>query len=249
MKKKTILLFVLSFCSLLASGEVIPGWEECGYYDDDPDSATVVNQFLFYYSEELFELTLRTDWTSGNNETPYGVDTYDLVYYCGQGFPYNINMFSAAVIDLARAGETPAQGYGGRDLEFLVLHASSVVPGTIDPVPDAYKPWMLEPFDIFDGLHVLLGFRTCTLSTSANSIASNFGYMTYFQQAGIIDAWINAVLIGGDHLLGCDKFSIMYTATVPGDPAFDASFDIYGQRHSADSDPSDEGFLINICMH
>lgn len=235
MKKSILILILLTVSTIALFGDVPAYFREAGLYGNEDFMRDVVNQFTQYFSAEMLEWTIATDWTDTNNTTPYGVDTFDFVYFCGHGFPYNILMRDSNWLDLTTAGNTAAQGYGDYALENLVLHSCEAVPSPID-VADAFTPWLSEPGGIFDGLHNLCGFRTSAYISTSFNIANYMGYLTWTNSGTVVNNWINAVDTYGatDSL---DKYCLFsaYRNGYYDDPSWDAYYDVYGVNECYDS--------------
>ncbi|MBN2534375.1 MAG: hypothetical protein JXB88_15930 [Spirochaetales bacterium] len=235
MKKVFIIfLFVLINTSTLIA-EVPAYYEEVGYYDDDPDCRPVVDSFLKYFDDELFLGTLSSDWNTGNNDSPYGVDTYDLVFYCGHGDWWEIQMYGSSEVDLTNAGNNSDGGYG-LDLEHICLYSCLVVPSSIE-VSNWWTPWINEPGGIFDGLHMVCGFRTVATKAYANTIANYIGYHTYNQNNSLFNNWRNGTMTYGSTAPDEDKCCMIFLYD-PDDSSRCAHTDVYGGSVCTDHDPS-----------
>lgn len=147
-------------------------------------------------------------------------------------------MDAGDALDLRNAGDNSNNGYGTNNLEFLVLHSCSVVPSPID-VTDWWTPWIGEPGGIFDGLHILMGFRTEASYSNANMIASYMGELTNNQSGRVWENWVNAVNTKGasgsrDEFCFMSAFRTGYSEN----PSYNAAYDVYGSSISYDtSDP------------
>jgi hypothetical protein len=223
----------MSITALIA--DVSSSYEEVGYYDDDPDCKPVVNSFLQYFDYELFTLTLSSDWTTGNNDSPYGVDIYDLVFYCGHGNRWLISMYGSATVDLRNAGNNSDGGYG-LDLEHLLLYSCLVVPGSLE-VSNWWTPWISEPGGIFDGLHMVCGFRTEATKVYANTIANYIGYHTFHQNNTLFNNWRNGTMTYGSTSSTLDKCAMIFLYD-SSDSSKCAHTDTYGGSVCVDHDPS-----------
>jgi hypothetical protein len=235
MKKNLIIVLFVLVSSIALFGGVPTYFREAGLYGSEDLMRDVVYQFTQHFSAEMLEWTIATDWTDTNNTTPYGVDTFDFVYFCGHGAPYTIQMRDFGLVDLRTAGSTNQSGYGDYALENLVLESCEVVPSPID-IADPYTPWLSEPGGIFDGLHNLCGFRTSAYISTSYNIANYMGYLTFNNVGTVISNWINAVETygAGDTL---DKYCV-YSAYRNGyfdNPSWDAYYDVYGVSECNDS--------------
>lgn len=226
-----MLLISFFICSSLMALD--PSWEEAAFYDNEPAAESSTSAFISYFSGEMREWTIAPDWTTNNNDTPYGVDTYDLVYFAGHGNVYLIAMNGDGAVDISTAGDNPQGGYG-MDLEFLILQSCLSVPSLEDD-PNAWGRLCGEPNGIFDGLHILMGFRTLTYLASYTPIAHYMASVLAAQSMRVIDAWWNAVDSQGDQSTGIDMLS-MYSLWDGNDPNYCAQNDVYGQTYCYDRD-------------
>jgi len=223
-----ILLMLMLISIITAYGDVSgAGYEEGGMYINDPMSPATTLNFLNNFTYEKNYATIASDWTTSNDSSPYGVDSYDFAYFCGHGYPYNIMMYNGSYVDLRNAGNNSNSGYGS-DLEFLVLHACQAVPSPID-VADPWTPWLSEPGGIFDGLHILCGFRTNAGKSSGLNIANYMGYLTFHQSGYVVDNWINSVNAYGN-TDSTDEFCFysMFRSGYRFNATYDAKYDVYG---------------------
>ncbi len=228
------------------SGAVPAGLREQGLYIDDLSKTTVQN-FLGHFSYEGLYPSRTAYWTTSNNSWPTGVDSYDWVYYTGHGCPpsgggfgyYGLTTYNSAnCVNLLNAGNNSNGGYGRR-LKYLVLHSCETVASPWDD-PDAVSKWLQEPGSIFDGLHILMGFRTQTDQNNGLNIADEMGYLTTVDYPTlIIWNWENAVDTYGDpNDPWIDEYSI-YTAYSPGhfyEAAYSSFWDVYGGSQSGSYD-------------
>jgi hypothetical protein len=189
--------------------------------------------FVSYFdAPKRYYYTYAPNWTTKNNISPYGVDRYDFMYYNGHGGPYQIKMADESWIDLRTAGSSNNNGYGDYYLKFLVLHSCQTVPSPID-VSDWGTPWLQEPGGIFDGLHILLGFRTYASGDDHGyNILYSMGNLTSNCSGTVISNWINSVDTYGapdDQ----DEYCIMsaYRDGHFDDPTYDSWYDVYGVQH------------------
>lgn len=197
----------------------------CTHHDDQ--SADVTWNFIQHFTYEKWYYTLAHNWTTSNNDYTWGVDGNDFSYFCGHGSPYSICMDAGDAVDLRNAGNNSNNGYGDY-LGYLVLHSCSVVPSPID-VGDAFTPWLGEPGGIFDGLHVMMGFRTSASGSNDNMIASYMGQLTKNQSGRVWENWVNAVNTQG--AAGIEDAFCLFVAFRPGyydNPTYDAYYDVYG---------------------
>lgn len=236
-----IMLFLLMFIGVAgftAYADIPAGYYEGGMYIDDPMSTQTTLNFLNNFTYELNYATNASNWTTSNDSSPYGVDWYDFAYFCGHGYPYNIMMYGGDYVDLRNAGNNNNSGYG-LYLKYLVLHSCQTVPSPID-IADPWTPWLGEPGGIFDGLHVLCGFRTNAGKSSGLNIASYMGNLTYNHSNTVVNNWINAVDTYGNSD-GTDEYCL-FSAFRDGyldNPTYDSWYDVYGVSASENTvDPN-----------
>jgi hypothetical protein len=96
--------------------------------------------------------------------------------------------------DLVDITAIPAsQGFGaakGGKLDFWVLHSCEVVPSAIDaPCPTDSRPWWTPWFNVFQGLHTVVGYRT--IMWIDDDVTGPFATSLRFG-APVISAWFNA---------------------------------------------------------
>jgi hypothetical protein len=96
--------------------------------------------------------------------------------------------------DLVDITAIPAsEGYGAANhgsLDYWVLHSCEVVPSAMDaPCPSDSRPWWTPWFNVFQGLHTVVGYRTIMWIdddvTGPYAVALRFG-------APVVSAWFNA---------------------------------------------------------
>ena len=96
--------------------------------------------------------------------------------------------------DLVDITAIPAsQGFGaakGGKLDFWVLHSCEVVPSAVDaPCPTDSRPWWTPWFNVFQGLHTVVGYRT--IMWIDDDVTGPFATSLRFG-APVISAWFNA---------------------------------------------------------
>jgi hypothetical protein len=96
--------------------------------------------------------------------------------------------------DLVDITAIPAsEGYGaarGGKLDFWVLHSCEVVPSAMDaPCPSDSRPWWTPWFNIFQGVHTVVGYRT--IMWIDDDVTGPFGTSLRFG-APVVSAWFNA---------------------------------------------------------
>ena len=211
-------------------------WEEGGFCDDDPDAPGVVYNFIKYFPYEMYVYTWDSDWYY-NNSAPYGVDTYDFVYYCGHGNRWRISMANGTTVYLDQLSRAGHWGFGNLDMEFCVLHSCLVIPGPPD-VTDWWSRWISpQTRDAFDGVHMICGFRTSAWKFTAPSIANYYGGRVSSGDY-VLWRWLDATHYFGNHSYGYDAGAVvLYPA---------AENDRYSVYHCADCDPTISGCGFRI---
>lgn len=86
-----------------------------------------------------------------------------------------------------------SEGYGsanGGKLDFWVLHSCEVVPSAMDaPCPTDSRPWWTPWFNIFQGVHTVVGYRT--IMWIDDDVTGPFATSLRFG-APVVSAWFNA---------------------------------------------------------
>jgi Family of unknown function (DUF6345) len=92
--------------------------------------------------------------------------------------------------DFVRLGGIPSDGYGGADgngaLAYWILHSCEVIPTSTDS-PTSYDVW----WNIFNGLHAALGYRTEMWIN--DEISWKFGFWAGLG-APMISNWLSTVI-------------------------------------------------------
>jgi hypothetical protein len=215
-KTKNILFGILLITLLIGSITTrLAAQEEGGYAGNDSTAPNVVYNFLRHFDHEQFYWAIKAQFTSNNNNR---VDAMDFAYYCGHGAPWKIGYYlngsgsgASGTINLTTAGSSSHRGYGDTDLEFIVFHSCQVIPSPLE-YNDWYSNWVSESDDIFDGMHMALGFRTSTLISTAPGIADYFGRrMADRGRYVVLDTWFDAINAEGNHSGGYDYgCAVMY---------------------------------------
>jgi len=193
--------FTLALLSALAATSV-QAQEEGGYVYNHGEDRFVDNvyNFLKHFPYEQYYWAQHWQFGSSNN---YYVDAMDFAYYSGHGNNLFLGMgpgsSSPQYVDIRTAGTTSNGGWGDRDLEFIVFQSCKVIPAPID-VADWWSEWV-GPGDVFQGLHMALGYRTN--SYSGNGISNNFANRVAGGQA-VQPAWFAAVNDERSWWLGSD---------------------------------------------
>ncbi len=210
MLKPRLILAVVAVGLLLClvSGQAVADYREvAGYvYGPNGESRFAFNVYHFKKhftpSQNFWELIYGRNWATAQyywaeerffkNQPPDHhksfVDRVDLAYYSGHGNQYGFRDGPGGNwVDLRAA---PGYGdlFNGDDLEFLILQTCAAIPSPIERPTDWWTGWV--PNGIFQGLHMVVGYRTG--SYSGNGISNNFGKRLKYGQ-GIIWAWFDAV--------------------------------------------------------
>ena len=103
--------------------------------------------------------------------------------------------------DLVDITAIPAsEGYGtanGGHLDYWVLHSCEVVPSAIDaPCPSDSRPWWTPWFNIFQGVHTVVGYRT--IMWIDDDVTGPFATSLRFG-APVVSAWFNATTSAGGY--------------------------------------------------
>ena len=171
--------------------------KEGGYvyqYTDPSEDRFLDNvwNFIHHFSYEQYYWCECLGFTRYNNRF---VDAVDFAYYSGHGNNWYITMGPGAYylprhVALDSAGSpNRSRGWGDRSMEFVTFQSCAVIPGPPD-LDDWYSKWTTEPYDLFDGLHQAIGYRT--ISYSGNGISNNYGNRIHHNEA-CWQAWFNAV--------------------------------------------------------
>jgi hypothetical protein len=227
-----------------AYGAVPPGLREEGLYIDDVLSQWTTASFMVHFTSEGQYQSQTRYWTTRNNWWP-GVDWFDWVYYTGHGCSttggnyawYGVTMYNGDCVDLLSAGDSSHGGYGNR-LKYLVSHSCETVASPYDDW-QAISKWLEEPGSIFDGLHILMGFRTQADMYTGLNIADEMGRLLNEDYPTLIVwNWMNAVETYGSPDGYLDEYSI-YAAYLSGhfyEPAYSSFWDVYGGSQSGSYD-------------
>jgi hypothetical protein len=188
-KQRKILLIIILFTLFPLSLAVAA--EQGGYAGtEDEGHDTAVMQFLYHFYWDDFYYAETKHFGTENNDY---VDAMDIVYFCGHGCPYALQMstgFYASLINVF--GDD--NGFGDRDLEFLIVHSCETVPSPIEKTD--WADWWYNETSIWDGLHSLCGFRTDSWQSTDSYIADAYG--DYIDDDGrIMWSWIQAIFYHG----------------------------------------------------
>jgi hypothetical protein len=196
--KRNKVVFLTMLLAILLTGSMTSNLfaaYEGGYCGNTPDAPKVVYSFLKNFKYEQFYWACASLFTTRNNNY---VDRMDFAYYCGHGSPWSIGYYSncgssgtSSYINLATAGLYSNKGYGNINLEFIVFHSCKVIPSPLE-TKKWWQNWVSEPDDIFDGLHMALGFRTNALKATAPGIAEYYG-KRMAAKGYVLWEWFNAI--------------------------------------------------------
>jgi uncharacterized protein DUF6345 len=121
------------------------------------------------------------------NEEQFFVDDVNvaLIEVHGDWWLYSTNMNCCALVDIQNI---PSPGYGsstGGDLCYWIIHSCEVVPG-----PDDTASWPDPWWNIFGGVHSVVGYRT--IMYIDDDVGFPYGFnLTFF--APVVSAWLNTV--------------------------------------------------------
>ena len=198
--KKRILLSLVSLCVITNSS--LFASEEGGYVDRRVNPTFVYN-FLKHFNYEQYYWSANYMWTNRNN---YYVDNMDFAFYGGHGSPFH---HYGENVDLTRAGYSSHKGYGDRDAEFITFYSCKVVPSPIEKPGNRWAtPWT-QKNGVFDGLHMVTGFRTNAYIAPSEAVANKFGLRVASHQK-VKWAWFNAIWEHGNFRNGNDRGSVVF---------------------------------------
>jgi len=113
-----------------------------------------------------------------------------------------------------------SQGYGparGGNLDYWILHSCEVVPSAIDaPCPTDSRAWWTPWFNVFQGLHSVVGYRT--IMYIDDDVGYPFGLNLRFG-ASVVSAWFNAVNGAPDYFSHPTATAHCGTALIMGKPS------------------------------
>ncbi len=134
------------------------------------------------------------NWNCYNNNIPDGIDWWDFVFSCEHGAPWQF-LVNDGTVDLYGAGfgTCAAQGWGDYYANWVVLYSCQVVCSEVERPNDWWAPWTnKDPEEVFDGLHILNGFRTNAYVSPAVTVSTQ--YANAICNGGqILTEWFNAV--------------------------------------------------------
>jgi hypothetical protein len=168
-----------------------------GFYGTDwPDSIPAVQAFLDEVDEHSGHTTTgptahyKSTWDTSNNS---GVDDYEFTYSCGHGDRWEL-LTNNGWLDLNGSGfgGSSHQGWGDDRCNWILLYSCQVVAGPPD-VTDWWSVWMSNnPYDVMDGVHMVLGFRTNAYKAPTEDVSSH--YAEYICTGGkCLLKWFHAV--------------------------------------------------------
>lgn len=188
--------------------------EVIGYYSslDSSSCYPPVNAFLN---------TLNANYTNGpyvgyvnrfdGSNNSYW-DARDFGIVCAHGNQWLYALSGGYVnFDSASFGSSSHKGWGDSDMEWAVLYSCLVV-ASPDEENDWYSVWIDEPYDVFDRLHIVNGFRTSAWVYCADEVTTD--YATRLNNGGyVLDAFYDAIFAEGDFGNGWDRgCSVYYTS-------------------------------------
>ena len=93
-----------------------------------------------------------------------------------------------------------SEGYGTANhgsLDYWILHSCEVVPSAMDaPCPTDSRPWWTPWFNVFQGMHSVVGYRT--IMYIDDDVGGPFGVNLRFG-VPVVSAWFNATLSAPDY--------------------------------------------------
>jgi hypothetical protein len=189
-----ILLMIASF-SVAFAGDEEGGY--CGTISTDP---TCVYNFLKHFSYEQYYYAIKSQFGSNNNNR---ADEMDISFFSGHGNNYRI-VTNDGTVNLNTCGSTSHKGLGDDDCEFFIAEACQVVPAPPDR-SDWASGWFNDN-SIFDGLHMICGFRSNASTGTDAAIANYFGNKVA-NSGKILDSWLDAIAVKGG---SSEKGAVVY---------------------------------------
>jgi len=194
MKKKRKIVPIIIVALLILSVNYSAAREEGGYVYSHGEDRFVDNVYNFlkhfsspfdpnqYYWDQAYMFTTHND--------SY-IDEMDIAYYSGHGNHWYLAMGPGASDPKWVNIKNPIKnGWGNKDLEFIVFQSCAVIPAPPDVGSPAWAKYWAGPGRVFQGLHQAIGYRTS--SYSGNGISSNFGWRIRHHQR-VWQAWFAAV--------------------------------------------------------
>jgi hypothetical protein len=192
-KTKIFMVLVLMFCVTAAVHATRFG----GFYGTDwADSIPAVEAFLDEVDEHSGHTTTgptahyNSTWDTANNS---GVDDFEFTYSCGHGDRWKL-LTNTGWLDLNGSGfgGSSNQGWGDDQCNWILLYSCKVIASQIE-VTDWSSVWISQnPYDVMDGVHMIMGFRTNAYKSPTNEVSRE--YAEYICTGGqVLLKWFHAV--------------------------------------------------------
>jgi hypothetical protein len=170
-----------------------------GYYGTDsgntrPPVSAFINTAAGYGHITGGPMAGYVDYFDYYNNTYYtGIDYWEFAYVCASGGVWKF-MVNDGWVDLndPAFGSGPDQGWGDYHLNWAAFYVGSFLASPLE-VEDWWSVWMADnPYDVMDGVHMILGFRTNAYVSPAVSVSTH--YADYICSGGeILLKWFHAV--------------------------------------------------------
>ena len=152
-------------------------------------------------------------WAEPRLFTDQNHDFVDAVHVALTEVHGNWNLFTTLQnnADVVKLGDVPHDGYGGASglgsLAYWVLHSCEVIPTMVDS-SSSYDVW----WNIFNGLHAALGYRTEMWIN--DEISSTFGFLAGLG-APMVSSWLSTVINDDSYTAGDTYFDSNVNMTQP----------------------------------
>jgi hypothetical protein len=115
------------------------------------------------------------NWDSSNNAANTGVDDFQFTFTCEHGSPWAITTNNGTCnFNAYSFGSSNNYGWGDDQVNWIVLYSCQVIRSEIE-VADWWSVWMSNnPYDVMDGVHMVLGFRTNAYVSPAVTVSTNY---------------------------------------------------------------------------
>jgi len=214
MNVKLMRLFV---ALVLSVGVCVPGFsatadEAVAYYSsaDTYNCRPPAEAFIdtIYANTKRGESVGYVSYFDGSNDSYW--DANDIGFVCAHGLPWRFGLSDGTVyLDYL------SDGWGDVDLEWAILYSCQVVSSPLE-TSNWKQPWIVETTDVFDGLHIVNGFRTNAYVSPAVNVTTD--YCERLNTGGeILDSWFDAIYAYGYYWTSNDKGCSVYYGTCEND--------------------------------
>jgi hypothetical protein len=137
----------------------------------------------------------------GSNDSYW--DANDIAFVCAHGQQWLFGLGNGTVyLDYL------SDGWGDTDLEWAILYSCLVVASPLE-TGSWSQPWIVESSDVFDGLHIVNGFRTSSYVAPAVNVTID--YCNRINSGGyILESWFDAIFAYGYYWTQYDKGCSVY---------------------------------------